>query len=180
MKFWKQILLTTLAFFSIVSTTLYISCEKDQCSALQCQNGGTCVAGLCQCATGYEGTSCEIRSVDRYLGTYYGVTTDHGTSTVAGFNLLDTVVVFPGSDLVTVGVTSRAYFVDTFYGTIKAGQGLYHIVVQPYTATNYTKSLSIDLYDNIDTFGHKKLIVNKTVQTDTIAIYQFIGKNTPY
>lgn len=162
MKFWKQILLTTFAFFSIGSMTLYISCEKDACSAVQCQNGGNCVSGICQCPTGYEGTSCQTLSVNRYLGTYYGTTTDEGIS------LLDTIVVSPGSDLVTVNVSMRAFAPDAFSGNIINDDNGYHIVVPAIVSGTYTRTVNIDLQT-------KKLIISKTVTTDTIATYQFIG-----
>ncbi len=166
MKFWKQILLTTFAFFSIGSLTLYTSCEKDQCAALQCQNGGNCVSGLCQCASGYEGTRCEIRSMDRYLGTYYGTTTDKN------FGLLDTVVITPGNDLVTVNVSMRAFSPDMFPGTILQTESGYHIQVAPTYGNNYIKTVNIDLENN-------KLTLYKSIQygagIDTTAPYSFIG-----
>jgi len=166
MKFWKQILLTTIAFFTIGSMTLYISCEKDACSGLQCQNNGTCVSGVCQCQPGYEGTSCETVAMTRYLGTYYGTTTDKT------FSLLDTVVITPGSDLVTVNISMRAYSPDAFTGTILSNESGYHIEVAPSSGTmngvNYTKTVNIDLNNN-------KLTVYKTITTDTVAAYQFIG-----
>lgn len=171
MKFWRQILLTTLTFLSIASITLYTSCEKDQCSRLQCQNGGICVSGVCQCTTGYEGTQCETRSIDRYLGTYYGTTTDKI------FHLIDTVVISQGNDLTSVNVTMRAYSPDAFTGTILQDQSGYHILVPAVNIGSYNKTTKIDLYDNIDPKGTRKLIIYKTVTTDTVAPYQFIGTN---
>lgn len=39
---------------------LFISCEKsDPCTGVQCQNGGVCLDGNCDCPPGYAGTWCE-------------------------------------------------------------------------------------------------------------------------
>jgi hypothetical protein len=165
MKFWKQILLTTFAFLSIGSMTLYVSCEKDQCSTLQCQNGGTCVAGICQCQTGYEGATCGTRSIDRYLGTYTG------TTTYVSFGLLDTIVITPGNNLVTVNVSMRAFSPDMFSGTIHDDQTNYSILVAPVTTSTYTKTVNITLYNN-------QLVIKKAYQyggADTSNPYVFIG-----
>jgi len=163
MKFWKQILLTTLAFFSITGTTLFMSCEKDQCAALQCQNGGNCVSGTCQCPSGYEGTSCETRSMDRYLGTYIGYTTAKRYIGNAGLTLNDTVVILPGSNLSQVGVIMRAFNPDTVYGTISHYQSNYQIVVDTLRAANYQRTVTITLFDNIDPKGDKQLIIDKVL-----------------
>jgi hypothetical protein len=44
--------------------------EEDPCANITCLNNGNCNNGMCDCAQGYEGTSCadEIRA--RYFGTY--------------------------------------------------------------------------------------------------------------
>ena len=175
MKFWKQILLTTLAFFSITGTTLFMSCEKDQCAALQCQNGGNCVSGTCQCPSGYEGTSCETRSMDRYLDTYIGYTTAKRYIGNAGLTLNDTVVIFPGSNLSQVGVIMRAFNPDTVYGTISHYQSNYQIVVDTLRAANYQRTVTITLFDNIDPKGDKQLIIDKVITTDTVADFGFDG-----
>jgi hypothetical protein len=172
MKFWKQILLSTLAFFTIGSMTLYISCTKDSCSAVQCQNGGNCVSGECQCQPGYEGTTCGTLAMNRYLGTYYGTTTDKGTSTSWSENRIDTVVVTPGNNLTTVNVSMRAFGTDMFSGSIYTNESGYQILVSPSSGVangvSYTETVNITLSGN-------QLIVDKVVTTDTVAEYQFIG-----
>lgn len=74
MKLWKHTLISAIAFFGVSSTVLYTSCNDDACLKLKCRNGGTCADEYCKCPTGYEGTQCENKVADRYLGKYYGVT----------------------------------------------------------------------------------------------------------
>uniref|UniRef100_A0A8C9YGV5 Heparan sulfate proteoglycan 2 n=1 Tax=Sander lucioperca TaxID=283035 RepID=A0A8C9YGV5_SANLU len=50
-------------------------CEvvKDVCqSNLQCQNGGSCVAGQCVCAPGHTGLNCEENSPYQYAAHFHG------------------------------------------------------------------------------------------------------------
>lgn len=72
MKFWKHTLVSAVAFLGISSTVLYTSCQDDSCLTLHCKNGGSCADGYCRCATGYEGTECEIRANAKFLGFYRG------------------------------------------------------------------------------------------------------------
>lgn len=59
--------LTALATFFMV---VYISCTKDQCKSMVCNNGGTCNKGKCSCATGYEGDNCETSSTSKFIRTW--------------------------------------------------------------------------------------------------------------
>ncbi|HET8573405.1 MAG TPA: hypothetical protein VFL76_05995 [Edaphocola sp.] len=71
MKNWKLSLLTAFGFFAICAMVVFNSCEKDPCMDLNCKNG-SCVDGLCQCPTGWEGAECDIPAASRFLGTYTG------------------------------------------------------------------------------------------------------------
>ena len=60
----------TLGVFGIVS---YSSCSKKEnnpCDAVTCQNGGTCNDGKCQCPAGYEGASCETKTINKFVGSW--------------------------------------------------------------------------------------------------------------
>jgi len=72
MKSIKRIALGAFLTVSAFCTVLYTSCTKDECKDVTCQNGGTCSGGTCTCPTGYEGTSCETKSRDKFVGTYVG------------------------------------------------------------------------------------------------------------
>ncbi len=41
-------------FFILLS-----GCKKDPCDNTVCENGGTCIDGVCECAFGYDGEFCE-------------------------------------------------------------------------------------------------------------------------
>ena len=46
------------------------ACQEDPCEGVECQNGGTCIEGSCECAQGYSGPNCETANFAQYLGTY--------------------------------------------------------------------------------------------------------------
>src|SRR5690606_23658609 len=72
MKNLKSTLLATLCFFAIASTVLFSSCEQDPCLELNCQNGGNCSNGFCQCPEGWEGAECDITAASKFVGTFVG------------------------------------------------------------------------------------------------------------
>jgi hypothetical protein len=72
MKTWKLSLLTIFGFLAFSSVILFASCEQDPCVDLDCQNGGACSDGYCQCPTGFEGPECKITAASRFVGTYVG------------------------------------------------------------------------------------------------------------
>jgi hypothetical protein len=84
----KQIAFSALLTISAFGAVVYTSCNKDECKDVVCQNGGTCSEGKCTCPTGFEGTNCETKSRDKFIGTYAGseictVGTDNYTMTIA-------------------------------------------------------------------------------------------------
>jgi hypothetical protein len=72
MKNWKVSLLTAFSFIAISAMVILSSCEQDPCSDLNCQNGGACSDGLCQCPTGWEGAECDIPASSRFVGSFAG------------------------------------------------------------------------------------------------------------
>jgi len=54
-----------------VLTVFAASCS-DPCDDVVCQNAGTCIEGVCDCADGYEGTLCETEVRAKYLGVWSG------------------------------------------------------------------------------------------------------------
>ncbi|RYE21746.1 MAG: hypothetical protein EOP51_14900 [Sphingobacteriales bacterium] len=65
-------LVTIVCFLSVG----YTACKKtetttiDECLTVQCQNGSTCFKGMCSCITGFEGSHCEIVTLDRFIGKW--------------------------------------------------------------------------------------------------------------
>ncbi|MEM6262971.1 MAG: hypothetical protein AAGI38_10720 [Bacteroidota bacterium] len=46
--------------FLLLSMCLFPACDQDGCDDLNCQNGGVCVDGSCDCPEGVLGKECEI------------------------------------------------------------------------------------------------------------------------
>lgn len=49
-----------------------VSCKKDPCKKVSCQNGGTCVDGNCRCTLPWEGSKCEVDARDKFVGAWRG------------------------------------------------------------------------------------------------------------
>jgi hypothetical protein len=80
MKSIKQIALTVMITLGAFSAITYTACNKDACKSVTCNNGGTCSGGTCTCATGYEGTSCQTASRDKFDKTWSANETSVGTN----------------------------------------------------------------------------------------------------
>jgi hypothetical protein len=65
----KKVLLTAIATVGVFSAT-FTSCTPDPCKDVICNNGGSCLDGACQCASGFEGTNCETSSRAKFIGNY--------------------------------------------------------------------------------------------------------------
>ncbi len=49
------------------------SCNRPVCSEIECQNGGVCRDGFCQCKYGWEGPECTVKPNTKFSGKYIGV-----------------------------------------------------------------------------------------------------------
>lgn len=72
MKSIRNIAFSALLAVGAFTMVTYTACTKDECKDVVCSNGGTCVTGTCNCPTGYEGTTCQTITRDKFLGTYNG------------------------------------------------------------------------------------------------------------
>ncbi len=66
MKNLKQILFGAAVALSTL-TLVFTSCSKDECEDVTCSNEGTCQSGVCICKPGYEGGTCESKSIDKFI-----------------------------------------------------------------------------------------------------------------
>lgn len=108
----KNIAFSTLLAIGAFSAVTYTSCSKDECENVVCNNGGVCLGGSCSCAVGYEGTSCDTKSRDKFIGTYVG----HETCTVGTDNY--TITVSANSDDIKVTLTNLYNQGFTAIGTV--------------------------------------------------------------
>ncbi len=72
MKSIRNIAFAALMTIGAFSAITYTACNKDECKDVVCNNGGTCVDGTCSCPTGYEGTNCDAKTRDKFIGSWAG------------------------------------------------------------------------------------------------------------
>ena len=72
MKSIRNIAFSALLAVGAFTMVTYTACTKDECEDVVCNNGGACVSGTCNCATGYEGTNCDTKARDKFVGTFNG------------------------------------------------------------------------------------------------------------
>jgi hypothetical protein len=66
------LVITLVCFLSVT----YTACKKtetttiDECANVDCKNGSTCFKGMCSCLSGFEGTHCEIVTINRFIGKW--------------------------------------------------------------------------------------------------------------
>ena len=53
----------------VLALTFFLGCE-DPCENISCLNDGICISGDCDCLLGFEGSTCETDSRDKFLGFY--------------------------------------------------------------------------------------------------------------
>lgn len=140
MKLWKHIIISATAFLGISTTMLYTSCKDDACLKLKCRNGGTCSDNFCKCPSGYEGTQCENKAADRYIGRYLGITK---ISNEPPFS--DTVYIDLKSYPATVMIRRVSRYTDSLYGTITPNNNINIKNTDPIYGT---REINISLNDN--------------------------------
>lgn len=82
-------------FFTSVFLCFMFSCS-DPCDDVSCGDNGTCDDGTCICDTGYEGTLCDTKIIDKYTGSW--VSSDFGCDGTVQDNV---VLVIQQGDTVT-------------------------------------------------------------------------------
>ncbi len=88
MKNLKSILLASILTVGAFTATIFTSCNPDACKDVVCANGGTCTDGNCACPAGYEGTTCNTRTITKYLGSYVGNGSDDKGNTYSSWKLV--------------------------------------------------------------------------------------------
>lgn len=69
MKSIKHIAFAAFLTLSAFCAIFYVSCSKDPCKGVTCNNGGTCSSGNCTCPTGWIGSNCQTHAI---IGTWNG------------------------------------------------------------------------------------------------------------
>jgi hypothetical protein len=177
MKFWKQYLVAAFVLIVIAGTAVFQSCEKNNCNNLTCQNGGSCGNGLCTCPAGWDGPTCIIRTVDRFLGAYAG-----STYCNEGAPVIDSVFVIQDTSVspLTVKVVLHTNRYDTLIGTVNYNTTAEQILIptQYYSAKfweQYTVTLEYGNQLTVNTFSDDNTNPHIEVQNKC----QFVGTWVP-
>lgn len=101
MKSIRNIVLSAFLTIGAFTAITYTACNKDECKDVVCNNGGTCVSGVCQCTTGFTGTNCETQIRSKYFNTYKGNGSDNEGGTYTNWSLKFYSV---GSDALGMGM----------------------------------------------------------------------------
>ena len=72
MKVLRNILVTAFLTLGTFFAVTYTACTKDHCNNVVCMNGGACDRGSCTCATGFEGSRCEVLSRTKFIANFNG------------------------------------------------------------------------------------------------------------
>lgn len=138
----KKIKLLVTAALVATGLSLFVaSCETDKCKDVTCNNGGICLDGTCDCADGFEGTTCDSAAYEKFKGVWTGNETCtgggtatysvniYGSSTAPKKVLLDNLGNYgcsTGGNVIAVATASGKTFTlnsDTTCGTVFSGTG---------------------------------------------------------
>jgi hypothetical protein len=138
MKKFKLLSLATALTLGLASLN---SCTEDKCKDVTCDNGGACVDGTCECADGYEGTTCQTESRDKIIASFtvsetcsisgnanYTVTITKSASDVTkvvvspfgGYTGATGILTLEGTTLTLSGVNGTTLNFSAFNGTTNA------------------------------------------------------------
>ncbi len=143
MRFWKTTLLSTsIVVAAIAGIVTYSSCEKDACTNVSCQHGGSCNNGACKCPTGYDDPTCGTRTTDRFAGTYAGFTTCNNSAQV-----IDTLFILGNvpHQFLSVQVTQKTHNTDVLFGVVNTNETTYALDFPTVYGTHYSKTFHATL-----------------------------------
>ena len=121
MKSIRNIAFSALLALGAFTTVTYTACNPDECKDVVCNNGGSCVDGTCNCATGYEGTKCETEVRKKFIKTW----TASDKETVSGDNLPTyTSSIVAGTNITEVKISkfSNDFFTKDVIATISGNK----------------------------------------------------------
>jgi hypothetical protein len=113
MKKIKNILVASILTVSAFTATIMTSCNPDACNDVVCANAGVCEDGSCKCPVGYEGTTCETISREKFIKSW-------SASDVTGANTLVYTCAIASGTLINNVIVSNKFSDDYFVNNINA------------------------------------------------------------
>ncbi len=119
MKSIRNIAFSALLALGAFTTVTYTACNPDECKDVVCNNGGSCVDGTCNCATGYEGTKCETEARKKFIKTWTA-TDKEGTTDLPTY----TSAIVAGTSITEVKINNIAddFFTNDVVATISGNK----------------------------------------------------------
>jgi hypothetical protein len=151
---------------SIAAMCLFSSCKSDPCETVNCENGGTCVDGTCNCPTGYSGVICQIAPV---IDPCANVTCVNGTATASGTTC--DCVCEEGYEGAACDIESRAKFLVTGQSVIEHCGSLTSTpyIIDVIAGTDVTE-VKIKNLANYNCSGGQDYYVSGTIEDNAISI----------
>ncbi len=150
----------TLGAFGVVT---YTSCTKDACKGVVCNNGGTCVSGSCSCPSGYEGTNCQNKTRDKFIGSWagsdvcgsgtYTITLNIGASSTSDINALISNPGGFGTNVTITGTVTGTNTITFSNASVGGGRTLSGTMTFNSTASTTTPTSMIFSYAVTPTTG---------------------------
>jgi hypothetical protein len=137
----KSIFKKFAAFAALFAVLTINSCTPetiDPCEDVTCLNGGTCELGLCDCATGYEGTECGTEVRAKLLGTWR---TNNETCTSGGPSTFD-IIITTNSDVTKINISNLYNVGFSAVASVDANNAV-TIASQPFGTGNISGSGSL-------------------------------------
>jgi uncharacterized membrane protein len=122
-RFFKTIFFSALSTIVAFSAVTYTSCTPDKCKSIVCAYGGVCNGGSCICPSGYEGTQCEYKTRDKFLGVWKVVET--GTVTNISYYTVSISADPNPNNITNVTISNFYNYITTTVSAYVKGDSLY-------------------------------------------------------
>lgn len=112
---FKKLVIPLVAVGALFTSLVTSSCNRDKCKTVVCAYNGVCNQGACTCQSGYEGSSCETITRNKYLGNW--TVYEKGSTSNAAQYQVSIVAADKITDVAIINFNN--YFTVPIKGTVK-------------------------------------------------------------